>query len=118
MTSIERERNNIVIGKRYFVKMLPLRISPIGWIYTSSTDREKWVECEIYQIKHNHKVILKAIEPGYGTEEFYICDFEGMVKSERHIIEKTREDQHVELIEWETPLTPFLNIRHSAYVVV
>ena len=112
-------KNKIELGKRYFLLMRPIRVVPfIGWGYTSSTDREKWVECEVVEnrIKSSSKVTLRSIEEGYGQEEFYRSDFDSLVSS-GFIIEKENDNQHVDEIIWREPLTPTVYIEHSAYVV-
>ncbi len=113
-------RDKIELGKRYFLQMRPIKILPlIGWGYTSSLDREKWVECEVVEnrIKSSSKVTLRSIEDGYGQEEFYRTDFDSLV-NKGFIIEKTNDKQHVEEITWREPLTSTVYVEHSAYVVV
>lgn len=115
-------KNKIDVNKHYFVEMRPSNIIPfIGWGYTCSSDREKWVECEIvedrYKVSDGYKVTLRSIEFGYGQEHFYQSDFESLIKS-GCILEKTSEKQHVELVHWYEKLTPTVNIEHSVYVVV
>ena len=108
----------IKLGNRYFIKMRQLNLIPfIGWSYTTTSDPEKWVECEVVEIQGNYKIKLKSIEAGYGSEEYYYYDFKSMVRS-GYIIEKTRDDQHVELVKWFEELTPYVQIEHSGYVVV
>jgi len=112
--------NRIELGKRYFLEMRPIRSLPfIGWGYTTSSDREKWVECEVVEnrIKDSFKVALQSVEKGYGREEFYPSDFDSLVER-GIIIEKTSDSQHVEEITWKEPLTSTVYIEHSAYVVV
>lgn len=110
--------SKIEIGKRYFVKMRPLRVIPIiGWAYTTTSDMGKWVECEVVEIEEDYKLKLQSIEEGYGSRSFYCMDFEASVRN-GYIIEKTRPDQHVELITWREMLTPTVPIEHSMYVVV
>lgn len=113
-------REKIEIGKRYFLQMRPIRVLPfIGWEYTSSSDREKWVECEVVEnrIKSSTKVTLCSIEDGYGQKEFYRTDFDLLVK-DGLIIEKVDDKQHVEEIIWREPLTPTVCVEHRAYIVV
>lgn len=54
---------------------------------------------------------LQAILNEFGKEDFYRSDFDFLVKS-GHIIEKTRESQHVEYIKWIEPLTSTVYIEH------
>lgn len=111
---------DIRIGKRYFVKMRPIRYSPfIGVTYTVSTDREKWVDCAIVEnrFKASSKITLCSLEAGYGREEFYLTDFESLVK-EGHIIERTSPKQHVEEIELGRELIgPNMYVVHTGYIV-
>lgn len=109
-------------NKHYFVRMRPINIVPlIGWCYTSSSDPEKWVECEVvedrYKVEDGYKITLQSIEDGYGREHYYQTDFDSLLRS-GFVLEKERESQHVELIKWSEPLTSFVNICHEAYVVV
>ena len=107
--------------KHYFCLMHPLEtfLGIITW--TSSSTREKWVECEIvedrYKVERGYKVTLKSIEPGYGRMDFYQMDFVLMLEDGR-IIEKSSDDMHVEEITWYEPLCGAAYLVHSAYVVV
>lgn len=116
-------RNYYGINKNhhYFILMHPLE-SAFGIIFwTSSNTRKKWVECEIiednYKVDDNYKVQLRSIESGYGNETYYQSDFEQLLK-EGFIIEKTREDQHVEEIKWFEHLCGSAYLVTSGYVVV
>ena len=116
------KNNCIDKNKHYYIQMRPINIVPmIGWAYTSSSDPEKWVECEIvedrYKVKDGYKVTLQSIEEGYGREHFYQTDFESLLKS-GYVLVKEREEQHVELMKWYEPLTPTVNVQHEVYVVV
>lgn len=106
-------------NKHYFVLMHPLECF-CGIAFTTSTSREKWVECEIteerYKIDDGYKVELKSIEPGYGKEKFYQDDFKSMI-NKGFIIEKTSKNQKVKEIFWEEPLCGAAVLRHSAYIV-
>lgn len=112
--------NKIELGKRYFLRMRPVRTLPIiGWSFTTNADLDPWVECEVIEnrIPSSSKVTLQAVLEGFGKKEFYKLDFDASVKS-GFIIEKTREDQHVELIKWFEPLTPTVYLEHSGFIVV
>ena len=108
----------------YFVLMHPLEgvyIPPFGSIlYTSSTTREKWVECVIvedhYKISDGYKIELRSIEPGYGRELFYIEDFINELDRNIHIVKKEPDMECVEET-WLEPLTENVNICHSAYTL-
>lgn len=103
----------------YFILMRPLNYIPIiGFCFTSGNDREKWVECKIIEHHDNGfgKIVLQSIEEGYGHEKFYISDFISGIK-QGYIIPKERESQHVEEIHWFEPLTEYVDLIHSAYVV-
>lgn len=109
-------------NKHYFVLMRPINIVPfIGWAYTTSSDTEKWVECEVsedrYQLKDGYKVTLQAIEGGYGRKHFYQSDFESLI-NQGFIVVKERKSQHVELVKWYEPITPYVSLCHETYVVV
>lgn len=108
-------------GSHYFVLMHPLE-NVLGLVfYTSSNTREKWVECEVveerYKVEDGYKVELRSIEPGYGKETFYQCDFNSLMQH-GSIVKKTREDQHVEEISWIEPLCGTANLVTNAYVIV
>lgn len=112
---------NIDKSAHYFVLMHPLE-SVLGLMfYTSSNTREKWVECEVveerYKVEDEYKVELRSIEPGYGKETFYQCDFNSLLQSGL-IVKKTSDDQHVEEISWIEPLCGAANLVTSAYVLV
>lgn len=107
---------NIEIGKRYFLKMRPIHTLPyVDWNYTASSDREKWVECEV--INNEIRIELLPLEDGYCIERYEQLDFESLVKSGL-IIEKTNDKQHVEEIIWREQLTSTVYVEHSGYVVV
>ena len=116
--------NQIDRDAHYFVLMHPLEgVAIPGYgaiVYTSSNTREKWVECEIveerYKLSDGYKIELRSIEDGYGKESFYIEDFLSALQSCNHIVKKEPDMECVE-IEWEEPLTPTVNVRHSAYVL-
>ncbi len=107
----------------YFLLMHPLEgvvIPGYGAIvYTSSTTREKWVECEIveerYKLEEGYKVELRSVEEGYGKETLYIEDFLSHLEK-GYIVKKEPEMECVE-VHWEEPLTPTVNVRHSAYTL-
>lgn len=106
-------------NKHYFILMHPLECFGI-FCFTSSTTREKWVECEIveerYKVSDGYKVELRAIESGYGKETYYQSDFESLVKK-GYILEKTSDNQYVKEITWIEPLSGVTYLKHSAYVV-
>lgn len=109
-------------NKHCFVRMQPINIVPfIGWTYTTSSDTEKWVECEVvedrYKLEDGYKVTLQSIENGYGREHFYQSDFESLI-NQGFILVKEGKSQHVELVKWYEPITPYVSVYHEAYVVV
>lgn len=113
-------KKKIELGKRYFLRMRPVRRLPfIGWGFTSSNDPDLWVECEVVEnrIPSSSKVTLQAVLDGFGKKEFYRYDFDSFVES-GFIIEKTREDQHIEFVKWNEPLTPTVYVEHSGFIVV
>jgi hypothetical protein len=114
---------NIMIDKtkHYFAKLAPIDyILPWGWAMTSHGN-ETWCECEIvedrYKLSDGYKVTLKPLSQGFGWEHYYQSDFESSLRS-GHIIEKTRDNQHVEYVEWYEMITPTVPVRYSGYVVV
>lgn len=105
----------------YFVPMRPLHGVFGLFAFTSSMDRESWVECEVienrYKVDEGYKVELKAIEPGYGVETFYQCDFKSMLDMGQ-IIRKSCDNQHVEELQWIEPLCGAAYLVHSGSFVV
>jgi len=72
---------------RFIVPMRPLQ-SVFGlFAYTSSSDEEQNVLCEIdedrYQINKDYKITLKSLEAGYGSTHFYIQDLSIMINDGR-----------------------------------
>jgi hypothetical protein len=61
-----------------FVGIIP------GIAFTSSSQPEEIVECEIvehrYQVKDNYKVQFQALDTMFGSQSFYIMDFEQIVR--------------------------------------
>ena len=108
----------------YFALMHPLEgvyLPPLGAIvYTSSSTREKWVECEIvedrYRLQDGYKVELSSIEPGYGRASFYIDDFKTELVRNTRVVKKEPDMECVEET-WLEPLTNNVNICHSAYTL-
>lgn len=90
---------NFNLNSHYFVPMRPLRGIPGLFSYTSSLDRLIYVECKIveeeYKLKDEYKIELRALDPNYGKEIFYTCDFNSMLKT-GYIVEKTSPKQHSE----------------------
>ena len=115
--------NQIDTGAHYFVLMHPLEgmiIPGYGALtYTSSNTREKWVECEIVEERYSlldvYKIELRSIEEGYGKETFYIEDSLSSLKN-GYIVKKEPDMECVE-VHWEEPLTPTVNLHHSAYTL-
>lgn len=105
----------------YFIPMHPLEGIDGLLLFTSSNTREKWVECavveECYKVDDGYKVELRALEPGYGKETFYQCDFASMINAGR-IIKKERPTQHTEEVRWAEPIGGNNFLVTSAYVVV
>lgn len=108
----------IGLGKRYFLRMRPMRSLPfIGWRFTSSNDLDPWVECEVVKSKDPNIITLQALEDGYGIKTFCGIYFQSYLDSGL-IIEKTRQNQHVEFIKWSEPLTSTVCIEHSGFIVI
>ncbi len=105
----------------YFVLLHPLEGIPgTPFVYTSSTTREKWVECVIvedqYSLDMGYKVELVSIEPGYGHALIYIDDF---IKDLDRNIRVVKKEPNMECVEekWLEPLTDNVNLCHSAYTL-
>jgi len=97
---VNRDRMNedkdIDYNAHYFILLHPLEGVPFlgGLCFTSSSTREKWVECEIVDVTFG-KIRLHSVEVGYGGDSFYIEDFISHIKN-GHVIKKVNEKQHVE----------------------
>lgn len=107
--------------KHYFAQMDIIdMIVPFMGISITCGERS-WVECEIiedrYKVDEGYKVTLKPFDPRFLSHDFYQMDFNSLLKN-GYIIEKTSDSQRVEYCEWDEPLTPTVNIRHSGFVVV
>lgn len=107
--------------KHYFAQMdiIDTIVPCIG--IAVSCGKRSWVECEIiedrYKIDEGYKVTLKPINPLFMSHDFYQMDFNSLLKSGQ-IIEKTSDSQKVIYCEWDEPLTPTVNIKHSGFIVV
>lgn len=105
----------------YFILMRPLEYMPLlGLAFTSSSSKEKWVECKIvedrYKLSDNYKVTLEALEEGYGREHYYQMDFESLLEK-GYIIEKTSPNQIVKEITLREQITPLGCLIHSGYII-
>ena len=116
---------NIDRDAHYFILTRPREILPfIGWSCKSYGPGcpEVWAEFKVveeeYKIDDGYKIELRAIDPLYGKETFYQCDFESMVESGNCIIKKTSEKQHVEEVTWMEPLWGNVRTVHTASVLV
>lgn len=116
------DSNNIDREAHYFILMHPLEgiVTPYGpIIYTSSSTREKWVECAIveenYKLSEDYKIELRSVEPGYGKEAYYMEDFFSL--QERGYIVKKEPGMECVEEKWIEPLTDIVNLHHSAYTL-
>lgn len=112
------------LGKRFFLLSRPLEWDPFGivcWKSRGIGNPDIWAEFEViedrYKIKDGYKVELKAINPIFGRETYYQCDFDSLIKK-GYIIPKTSEKQHVEVIEWMEPLWENVRTKHTSTIVV
>lgn len=108
---------NIDKTAHYYFLMHPLEgvMTPYGSIiYTSSTTREKWVECVI-EDENEYRVSLRSIEPGYGMRKFYREDFESFLQRGQIV----KKEPGMECVEekWLEPLTDKAALMHSAYTL-
>ena len=109
---------SIDMSAHYFCLMHPLEGCITPWcsiIYTSNNTREKWVECVVDESDEYSKIILKSIEPGYGTQKFYKEDFVSFLNS-GHIVKKIPGMECVEE-HWLEPLNENVSLHHSAYML-
>ena len=113
---------NIDKDAHYFALMRPVH-TVLGLVsYTSTTDKEKWVECvvdeERYKVDDGYKITLRALDENYGIQHYYQCDFMSLMESGQHIIKKTSPTQHVELISTKTPLTDTTYLVYEGWAIV
>lgn len=116
---------NIDKDAHYYILTRPMDYIPILGLYLGKTYGPTtpmvWAEFEIveerYKVEDGYKVELRAINPVYGKETFYQCDFESMIES-GNIIKKTGDRQHVEEVTWMEPLWENVRLVHTASVVV
>ena len=117
---------NIDKNAHYFILTRPLDYFPLLGMFIGKSYGfgypEIWAEFEVveeqYKVDDGYKIELRAIDPIYGKETFYQCDFESMVESGKNIIKKTSDKQHVEEITWMEPLWENVRTVHVASVVV
>ena len=112
--------NTINKNAHYFCQMEAFYVvAPFGLGITSG--KTSWVECEIsehrYKLSDGYKISLKPLDSRFAGRDFYISDFELLLK-EGFILEKTKDNQHVEFVSWLEELTPTVYIENSGYIVV
>lgn len=115
--NLDEDRPKIDKDSHYFIRMRPLHVIPyIGWGMRCSTDKEKWVEC-IIQPEDFGKVRAIALDETYGSEKFYVDDFEQLLQR-GEIIRKTSPKQEVKKIVWFEPIPNTMALyRNEAWVV-
>lgn len=115
---------NIDATAHYFVPMRP--VSHFAGIisFTSSNSPEYFVECEVqpYDIEGiDYKCYLVPVTEEcryhFGREEFYSCDFKGLLEK-GYIIKKENDDDHVEFVSMEEPICGKAVIRHEGQRIV
>lgn len=90
MTEIHTEITKKIIEAgidtvRFVVPMRPLQLVPIlGIAFTSSGDEMVKQVCRIdetrYEVENNYKITLRAEDPAYGYESFYLMDLNSLVR--------------------------------------
>ena len=118
--------HNIDKNAHYFILTRPMDYIPLFGMYIGKTHGvgfpNEWAECEIveerYKLDDGYKVELRAINPVYGKETYYQCDFEKLVE-DGYIIKKTSDKQHVEELTWHEPISgSSAYYVHTASVIV
>lgn len=114
---------NIDTNAHYFVPMRP-RTYACFVSFTSSSDLEHFVECEVqpYDIKGiDHKCYLVPVDETckhyFGKKEFYVEDFKDLLKK-GYIIKKEHEGDHVESIRIEEHLCGSVYVIHDGECIV
>ena len=115
---------NIDTNAHYFVPMRPLQRVLGFFSFTSSDDPEYFVECEVqpYDIEGiDYKCYLVPVTEeckyNFGKEEFYSCDFKGLLEMGR-IIKKEHEGDHVENIRMAEHICGNAYIIHEGECIV
>lgn len=106
----------------YFVQLNSC--TDYGFISMINIGDTHWVECKLEPYEFDgfkYKLYTTPIDPNLrGVERhhcYYTCDFESMLES-GHIIEKTSESQHIEVIEWIKPICGAAYIHGFTEIVV
>ncbi|NBK99965.1 MAG: hypothetical protein EOM50_18530 [Erysipelotrichia bacterium] len=106
--------------KKYFVPMKPVH-SFFGFCsFTSSADTEHLTLCHLepYDFDgYNYKLYAKAEEDGYGSQRFYMCDFESIVE-QGIIIPMDDESMRVEVVHKIEPITELAYLIHEGEIIV
>ena len=106
----------------YFVQLNSC--TDFGIISMVNSDDPHWVECKLEPYDFDgfeYKLYVAPVDSNIqGIEKhrsFYTSDFTSLLKS-GHIIEKTSEAQHIEVIEWIKPICGAAYIHGFTEVVV
>ena len=108
---------------RYFV---PLHtVSNYGFVsMVNASDEPHIIECELepYEFSgFDYKLYAVPVNPDlrpyFERRRFYSCDFRSLIKS-GHIVEKTSDNQHVELIRAAEHLCGAAYIVHEGEILV
>lgn len=90
----------------FFVPMRPLN-GFMGVCFTTSSNPEYFTECYIdesqYKVKDKYKITLRAINPTFGYNHYYICDLLSLIKSGCIFIKRSETDR-VEQFWYEQPI--------------
>lgn len=115
---------NIDTSAHYFVPMRPLQRVLGFFSFTSSSDPEHFIECEVqpYDIEGiDYKCYLVPVTEeckyNFGREEFYSCDFKSLLEK-GCIIKKEHEGDHVENIRMAEHLCGNAYIIHEGECIV
>lgn len=112
---------------RFFVPLNPMDIiTPFGFgLKNGNKDKAIPVECKFiekrYKLDDHYKCevipVDEKLQPLFGSESFYQCDFESMVNRDDYIVMKRNDKQHVKHVTWREYITPTVYLEHSGWTI-
>ena len=97
------------IGKnkiRFFIPMRPIHSFSGFCSFTSSDDPEYLTECYIdeqrYKVEDDYKITLRAVNPLFSWQHFYLCDLERFINNNIAFI--AEEGEILEQFWYEEPI--------------
>lgn len=114
------ENKKIDRNKQYWVLLNPYdTIVPIIGIGIVDASKFGWAKCSVDESKYNldcgYKVTMKSEDPAFASRDFYVSDFEAMLRTGR-AYEYTPGSKVVTKTWWE-PLTENTHLCHEGECV-